>query len=661
MSNSFLMFFIVLGIFILGWIIDNMANSGCSRRGYPENLRDLLEGQASRDASFQPVAVSPFSMPDARIDGAVRFGIAESGGSAGINPEQHINILVTGDPGTGKSGTVNYIIAPQAMALGIKCWFFVKARDTEKLIKFNKDIVAFDFDGQLKFNPLQPPLNVTRAEWHSMLWDMFIQAEAIFDGTKNFLIEQAYELSDEYEKLGEVPSLFELHDYIKEKEFPRGTRNFSYKESALNRMTGVLRGPLKDAFDCSLGCLEALANENVIFYIGGLPATQQVFIVNMLIGWLFSYKRGNLCQDRHFLIIDDAMLIFDASFEKRPDRGMPVINHFLAEARKSGINMIVMAQFPSLLGQGIFGTSSMKLMFTHSDSRDSGSMLNSMGEYDKERRKFAGRLSKENMELIVKFSSRYTEPFFAHVPFLEAIRELDEIIITSEEKKRNNEAKPHLFQSIKPRMPLQQEKDVPEKGNEILDSVKDMLNDIYNRPFINSTDRAYDFKLSNEKSKRIYRHIENECLAEPLLLNLTGRGGHSKFYWLTEKGCLLIKKQKKPEGSGGKGALHVFMQQFLQEELRKEGYEKVEIEKDIGEKKVDLFCIREGRSIGIEICISTFNTEYLNALKDLGKCGSIAIICLDGNAKKKLLEKLGSLKEFTEVYSLCEFLKAFRR
>lgn len=661
MPNLVSLFFILIG----AWVVGKMLGAGMGTRScrkYPENLRDWIGEQASLDASLQPATISPFSIPDSSIDGALRFGIAEGGIPAGINPEQHINILVTGDPGTGKSAVVNRIIAPQAMALGIKCWFFVKARDTEKLIKFNKDIVTFDFNEQLKINPLQPPPNVTRAEWHSMLWDMFIQAEAIYDGTKNFLIEQACELSDEYEKIGAIPSLFELHDYIKEKEFPRGSRSFSYKESALNRMTGILKGPLSNALDCSSGCLEELANENVIFYIGGLPATQQVFIVNMLIGWLFSYKRDNPCQGRHFLIIDDAMLIFDASFEKRPDRGMPVINHFLAEARKSEINMFANAQFPSLLGQGIFGTSSTKLTFEHSDSGDSGRMLDSMGEHDREKRKFAGRLSKENMEMIVKFSSRYTEPFFAYVPFLEVIRELDEIIVTDEEKRKNNEAKPYLFQSIKPRRPLQQEKEADaEKEDEILKISKDILNDIYNRPFINSTDRAYDFKLSNEKSKIIYRHIENEGFAEPILLNLSGRGGQSKFYWLTDKGCMFIKKQKKPEGSGGKGALHVFIQQFLHEELRKEGYERVEIEKDIGEKKVDLFCIREGRSIGIEICISTFSTEYVNALKDLGRCDRIVIICIDGDAKRKLLEKLGKLKEIAEVYSLCEFLKAFRK
>jgi len=631
----------------------------------PENKELLNEYMSEQAPVLMEISMNakPFECPDSSVDGPIRICVADNKQAVGFDPEKELHMLIAGEPGTGKTTVANYLIAPQAIKKGIKCWFFVKARDTEKLIKFNKNIVTFDFDEQLKINPLQSPKNVSRAEWDSMLWDMFIQAEAVFDGTKNFLIEQSHELSVEYGRLGAEPGMFELHDYIKEREFPRMSRNSHYQESALNRLGGILKGPLSAVFDCSSGCLEELVNENVIFYIGGLPTTQQVFIVNVLIGWLFAYKKNNYCDERHFVIIDDAMLVFDASFEKRPDRGLPVINHFLAEVRKTKINMIVLVQFPSLIGQGIYGTSSVKMMFTLSDSKDTDRMLDSMGEHDRERREFARNISKEGREAIVKFSSRYTKPFLGAVPILPGIERLDEIVITKEEKWRNNAQKIYLFQSIKPRTPYRKEEDTEnqEKDNEILKIAKDILNDVYNRPFINSTDRAYDFKLSNDKAKRVYHYIESEGFVEQIFLNLSGRGGKSKFYWLTDKGYRFIQKPKKPEGSGGKGVEHIFIQEFLKDELGKKGYKNIEIEKLIDGKRIDLFCEKDGKSLGIEICISTFKTEYLNVLKDMGKCDRIVIVCTDIHAKKKLVEEFeqGSLIKEFEVYVLHEFLKEF--
>ncbi|MBN1156824.1 ATP-binding protein, partial [Candidatus Woesearchaeota archaeon] len=181
----------------------------------------------------QALRENPFPPPSEAIDGDIRFGFSEGNQLAGFMPDE-LHVLIAGEPGTGKTTIANFFIAPQAMIKEIKCWFFVKARDTEKLISMSRkqDIIAVDFDEQIKLNIMQAPKNVSRHEWYANLWDMFIQAEAIFDGTKNFLIEQSYDLAGEYEGYGFEPSLFELYDYIKSKNFQRGTRNINYAESA---------------------------------------------------------------------------------------------------------------------------------------------------------------------------------------------------------------------------------------------------------------------------------------------------------------------------------------------------------------------------------------------------------------------------------------------
>ena len=635
----------------------DILTEGDSRKLAQEYLEDL-----GVPLLLAELSKTPLGIPSDETAGDIRLAITDNTKPCGFDPGNELHVLIVGEPGTGKTTLTNYLIAPQAMSKGIKCWFFVKARDTEKLLRFNKNIVTVDFaDGQIKMNPLQAPKNVSRQEWFSLVWDMFVQAEAVYDGTKNFLIEQSYDLAQEYEKLGVEQSLFELHDFIKERKFPRGSRSFNYQESALNRISGILKGPLGNTIDCSSGCLEELVNENVIFNIGGLPASQQVFIVNFLTGWLFSYKRSNDCNERHLLIIDDAMLLFDANFEKRPDRGIPVINHYLAEVRKSKINMIVMGQFPSLMGQGIFGTSSIKIMFTLSDSRDADRMLDSMGMKDQEQRAFARGISKEKLEVIVKFSSRYNKPFFARVPALPGLERLDGIRISKEEKRECNSRKAYLFESVKPRRPyyeVQNEKEQAkeESRDEEKNFAKDILNDIYYRPFVSSTERAGYFKLNNDRSNEIYDYIETRNFVEAIFLNLKGRGGQSKFFWITDKGCELIGKPKKPEYSGGKGALHIFIQTYLHDCLKKKGIE-AEIEKDIDGKKIDLFYVKEGERLGIEVCVSTFKTEYLNVLKNTGKCDRIFIICTDKNSKKKLTEELGALSKQVEIFVLYEFLK----
>jgi hypothetical protein len=236
----------------------------------------------------------------------------------------------------------------------------------------------------------------------------------------------------------------------------------------------------------------------------------------------------------------------------------------------------------------------------------------------------------------------------------------ENIEITKEEKRKNNSRFVYLFENIKPRKPYAEaveKKEEKEQDDKRAEDVKDALISIYSDPFMSSELRCDYLKFNNTKANRIFELIEREMYAEPVYLNLKGRGGHTKFFWPTEKGCQLIGKPKLPEGSGGKGNTHIFLQGFLAGHLKKNGYKQVEIEKEFEGKKIDLFCVKDEQKIGIEICVSTQKTEHLNIEKDKGKCDRLIILCLDNNEKKKLIEQLGGLAKDAEIYALHEFLK----
>lgn len=614
-------------------------------------------------------SASPFEDAADSVDGKIRFLIAENGMPVGFDPEKELHILIVGEPGTGKTTLAVFCIGAQAMKQGIKCWFFVKSKDVYKLIKlgFRIVIVEFDNEGRLKLNPLGTLTNISRQEKLARYFDIFVQAEAIFDGTKNFLIEQATEIQEAYKKYDTEPSLFELYEFIKERQrdFPRGGRQYYFSESALNRIKGILKGPLGPSLDCSAGCFEGLVHENAIFFIGHLPATQQVQIVNTLTSDLFTYKNNNECKEEHCLITDDSLTLFDANYEKRPDRGAPHMNTHLAETRKARIKIVAVGQYPSLMGQGIFATSSIKVMFTLSDSRDADKMLDSMGIRNEDEREFARHINKEKREAIVKLSSRYNKGFLGVMPELPFVKKLDSMRISKEEIEKNNMQFSYLLDLIIPRKPFFEVKEKEETKEdkvtrEEMELARQMLLDVYERPFISSTDRAYDFHLSNEKAKRIYWFIESKVYAEPVYLNLTGRGGHSKFFWLSDKGYELNQKTRRQEYSGQKSKEHIFTQIYLKDFLSKNGYTGIEIEKVISNRRYDLFCIsKEGKRIAIEICLTTFKSEYQKVI-DSESRDRIVIVCIDNDSKKKVIEELRGFNDSAEVYALHEFLKIFK-
>lgn len=400
----------------------------------PNNARILLSAHIKKDPSRELAMIdnavllskmfrSPFDIPDNSVNGLIKFALTEQGLPIGIFPEE-CHHLICGQTGTGKS-TLLKILFSQALLFNkfqnvhfintekLRCWLFVKAQDMRNLLNVDRNILVVNFN-MIKLNPLEPPPGMRSIEWASIFADIWIQAFRLYEGSKGFLIECLNNLYVKYNSLGYYPSLFDLYNYVMGLKFPLISRSARYQESVLNRLGGLIHGSLGSVFDCSKGHISSLINLHVIFEIIYLAAEQQVFMVNYLLSYLFNYKLIQKTSLRHFVGIDDANLIFDIAFEKRPDLGLPIIHHLLTTVRKNKINVFACTQTPHQVGASIHSNSFAKIMFSLSHGKDIECMQQSMGIKDREQKAYCYRLKPR--EAVVKFSARYQEPFIATVP-----------------------------------------------------------------------------------------------------------------------------------------------------------------------------------------------------------------------------------------------------
>lgn len=374
------------------------------RRIQPKILRKQLTG-------------SPFREPDESVNGLIKFALTEEDKPVGFNPmEPHV--LEVGGTNTGKT-VLLLMISSQAIFRKYGCWLIVKSKETRKLLRLTKDIIVIYFDGTTKIGSFLTHPFLDKSSWINIWADVFIQAFGLYDGTKNFLIWHLNKLLGKNNN----PTLSDLYKQIKFSNYKAISRYARYQESAINRLGGILASNLGKTLEPSYVKLEDLINRNIhiIWEIQYLTAEQQVFITNLLISWLFHYKLNqNKWQTIHFLGIDDANLIFDVSFERRPDRGLPIISHLVSTGRHAKINMVVCSQIPHQLGASIHSNAFTKIMLSLGNGKDIDCMIQSMGIKDKDQQLYCHRLKER--ETIVKFSGRYTEPFLARIPEINVCR-----------------------------------------------------------------------------------------------------------------------------------------------------------------------------------------------------------------------------------------------
>ncbi len=641
-------------------------------------LLDLKQATAVINEAFtvHQMFSSPFPDPDVSVDGNIRFANTKKA-PVGINLKDLLQGLIIGAPGTGKSILTDHI-ALLSMLQGAVCWMFVKGNDAKKLIRFRKDILLDDFNGQVKKNFLNTPPHYPASEWLSILFDVFIQANTLYDGTKNFLTSQFNDLTEKYKEQRNKISFYEVYDFLKARKFPAYSRDARYNESALNRIGGMLNGSLGRDFDCSSSCLENLVFQNVIFNYKGLSAESSVFMINSLISWLAAYKEANNTNKVHLIITDDAMQIFDGNrLDRRTDMGIGYINHILFETRKYKIKFLVDVQVPSLISKGILGTSNMKCLLNVPNANEIKFMLDIMGVSDKEQREYAYKLDKNKREMLVKVPG-YPEPFLANIPESPLALEMDKIMITSDEKYSHNKkilqnfapALPRVsyeqinkmnFEAAKPNTTTQPKEERIKPTGSVLDSkTYDFLTAVnLNQNKATLTDVCKQANLTAGTGSRVAKQCESKGFIKIIKVNF-GKGS-PRYCFLTKEGCeaLGIEFYSKVYSKGG-GFEHTLYQALISNRFK--NY-KAKTEYNRNGKFMDVGINVGEKLIALEVAMTSVN-ERVNIEKDIGiaKANYVVVACKDnkvqGQVKNMFKDLPEAFKKKTKICLIGELFKA---
>jgi hypothetical protein len=660
----------------------------------PLTARALMSGHLKNDPSKYELlnqvielsnsGKSPFELPESSETTPINLAISENNQKIGMYP-QECHCLIAGQTGMGKTTLLNLIFS-QALLQNSHIWLIVRAKDTRGLLGFKKNILVNSFDGSVKFNPLNP-CGLSVYDYCNIFADIFIQSQSLYDGTKNYLIERLSFLYQRFEQYGTFPSMIDLFHYIQSLSHPRYTRAASYQDSALNRLGGMLSGPLGKVFDCSVGYENALINGNCIFEIENLTRQQQIFVVNILLTKLFRYKLGLNTDVWSLCGIDDGNLLFDVALERRPDQGMPIIHDLLSTVRKSKINVFCCTQTPHQIGASIHSNSAIKIMFSLANALDTEFMLRSIGNLTKEQREYCYGL--ENRQIVIKNTLRFQTPIVGMIPEVPNLMQ-----VTDEEVFRNNSLILSTLPGAVPRYEpggenrsqdetsrntreesKKEKKAAGSKSKKDVTKTKekpdsDAISD-HEKMFLSAVNLFQYKKTLTEicllagftagTGSRIAKQCEKKNLVKMVQVKI-GRGS-PKYPVLLKAAYEILRIQERKFYGKGAGFEHILYQHLIAEHFSASLPEaKITIELHRGGKHIDVGIETNEKLIAIEVAMTAVH-EMTNIEKDILKAKADIVItaCKNDMVLTAVLEKVSKLsREMQSKVRVCLVAEVFK-
>lgn len=566
---------------------------------------------------------------DDEVNGEIKLGIcAEKSAVFGLNMEELMQgTLIVGRPGSGKT-TLTYNIIQRANEQGIHCLILDIKKDYRHLIRKLPNTLVFRADSDnFKWNPLQIPEGVGRINHITNFADITSEAYYVQDGTNSYIVEH---LSRLYEKL-EQPTLIDLYNAIKNEKQALITRTARYRESAMNRLASIMV-KMGKAFQHRKGYRieEMLDDCNIVIEIDNLGSKGCIYLSSLMLSHVFQYRIANnlrgIKQKPVLVVIDEGNEIFDRNLEKQ--LGRLTLTSMVREAREFQLGLVVSCQIPDAISDSVKNVHTRVLM-SLPEGTNLGNFAKSMG------------LTKEQQECnyslmlgqaIIRLASRYDRPFV--VQFLPYEIEKN---VSNEEVKEH--MKPLLAEFDERHGFKQEEQEMQaadEKQEELTKEEIRFLMDMYNRPFLNLTERRNALSLSADKGTKLVKNLQDKGLCKTIEINLGGRGKLSKYLAFTNEGFKAIGMQEKYKINDSNFE-HSFWEDRIDGHFGNEC--KTAIEKMVKGKEIDVVLEIEAGIIAIEVAM-TSAYEKENIIRDI-KAGCLKVIVACKN--KKVLEEVESI------------------
>jgi hypothetical protein len=602
-----------------------------------------------------------------QIKGDVRLGyIYGSDKIFGISEKELVrHLLVFGASGSGKTN-FSRVLQIELNRLGIPFLAFDTSKLGSRFLKKHlKDLIVLRWGKEFCFNPLQPPPGVSLEEWLMVFSEITTEIFGLRTASKLYLLEFIQSRLFQKFKSAKSSGFPTLHDLNLELERRLREKIPINERGYINGIHSKIKAvciTLKKMIYFHEGIsIEKLLQNPICIELVGIKSSEiQYWIISLIMAAIASYREAKpmaFGKLQHAFIIDEAASIVGVGKSSES-----YVIRCTRRLREYGEAIILLDQCISTINDVVKSNTYTIIGMSQTGQKDRREMINVLGlNTDQAQRVHFLDVGQG----IIRLGGRYPFPQLIFFPLVKpknlSERQIDKI--NAEDPRVIDllcDVKPaedidksilELPKSIRRYTP--DEKHLFHKDR-MFEKSEGMIMDIYNRFDIPSTVRAKDLGLSASAADKIFKYIEKEQIAEKFNFNFSGgRGGNSKFYSLTiPKGYESISKTP-PKKSGGTGTIHFFLERYLKKYLPQKGFLDLEIEKNIGGKRIDVFGTYETLKIGIEICCSTMKTEHQNFQKDKGYCDLVIIATPDKKTKIKLDTELSKTIESHKKLRTC--------
>ncbi|NUC74728.1 ATP-binding protein [Haloterrigena sp. SYSU A558-1] len=546
--------------------------------------------------------------PFEQYGGRFRIGTDPAGDPVGLTLEElNEHMLVVGRTGAGKT-TLFYNVIDECIVHDLPVLVFDFKNDYRHLAG-HRDLLVVNWQ-DLKFNPLQPPPGIRTNHWAEVMADTWTHAMSLLVASRGYFIRKLRQLYDLYEtEAGEWPSLFELLELVRADEIPYASPRYRYKERVDNRLTGMT-GFSGEVFDCSRSYPFAeFLDQNVVIELQEPIEDVQVFVVEALLTWIFYYRMAQSQRQelRHVVLFDEAKHVFDVQRERNIDAPNPPVTKLLGQVREFGEALIVADHEPSKLSDSLKANTNAKLWLSLGSGKDTREMAETFG-LDDEETDYTRTLEKG--ESLLWAADR--DPVPVELPDYQLDKSMTEPEIRDEMRPVLDElewcerVRPRAFIEVAATLDdtKESEREQDGTGDGVGEVAVTLLASVNEDPFLSLSDRYGTIDVGKKTGSAAKEELLTLDLVREVEVRTGRRGRNPKMLELTPNGREVLEERGYDVvETGRRGIEHRYWQHRIQQCYEGDGFD-VEIEFSVGKSRIDVYCVRDGTTVAVEVARS---------------------------------------------------------